>query len=85
MYSISNMIPDIEVAEADFTASRTLTLRHNVTDGKLLTGDVNEVLTHVKRLWGYQVKLVSVEDKGAGSGTILKTYQTDGIPQLEID
>ncbi len=85
MYSISNMIPDIEVAEADFTASRTLTLRHNVTDGKLLTGDVNEVLTHVKRLWGYQVKLVSVEDKGAGSGIILKTYQTDNIPQLEID
>ena len=79
------MIPDIEVAEADFTATRQLTLRHNIIDGKLLTSDVNEVLTHIKRLWGYQVRLISVADQGGGSGTIMKTYQTDNVPQLEIE
>jgi stage V sporulation protein R len=84
MYNISNMIPDIEVADADFTATRQLTLRHNITDGKLLTGDVNEVLTHIKRLWGYQVKLISVDGQ-SGNDTIMKTYQTDNIPQLEIE
>jgi len=84
MYNISNMIPDIEVADADFTATRQLTLRHNIIDGKLLTGDVNEVLTHIKRLWGYQVKLISVDGQ-SGNDTIMKTYQTDNIPQLEIE
>jgi spore cortex formation protein SpoVR/YcgB (stage V sporulation) len=50
----------------------------------LLTGDVNEVLTHIKRLWGYQVRLISVDGQ-SGNDTIMKTYQTDNIPQLEIE
>ena len=60
-------------------------MRHNTIDSKLLTNDVNEVLTHIKRLWGYQVKLVSVDGRDAGTGVILKTYQTDNVPQLEIE
>jgi spore cortex formation protein SpoVR/YcgB (stage V sporulation) len=80
MYSISSMIPDIEVADAAFTSGRQLSLRHNATNGKALTEDAQEVLTHVKRLWGYQVKLQSVSE-----GAIIKSYQTDSIPQLEIE
>jgi stage V sporulation protein R len=81
---VSNMIPDIEVAEADFTSSRALTLRHNAVNGKSLTKDAQEVLKHVKRLWGYQVKLLSVDDRDPGGSVILTTYETDKSPQLEI-
>jgi len=84
MYNVSNMIPDIEVAEADFTSSRALTLRHNAVNGKSLTKDAQEVLKHVKRLWGYQVKLLSVDDRDPGGSVILTTYETDKSPQLEI-
>ena len=39
----------------------------------------NNVLTHVKRLWGYQVILHSIEN-----GKIKANYSTGSEPQLEI-
>jgi len=82
MYNISNLIPDIEVADADFTASRTLTLRHNVVNGRLLDRSTDEMLKHVKRLWGYTVKLESIDT--LTGDRILRAYQTNTLPALEI-
>ena len=80
MYEIGNLIPDIQVSDADFKGDRTLTLRHNVIDGKLLNNTTDDVLKHVKRLWGYPVKLESRQE-----GVILKSYRTSETPQLEIE
>ena len=40
----------------------------------------DDVLKHVKRLWGYPVKLESRQE-----GVILKSYRTSETPQLEIE
>ena len=81
MYNISNLIPDIEVADADFTASRTLTLRHNVVNNKLLDRNTDEMIKHIKRLWGYTVKLESID---TAADKVLRSYQTNTLPTLEI-
>jgi spore cortex formation protein SpoVR/YcgB (stage V sporulation) len=81
MYNISNLIPDIEIADADFTASRTLTLRHNVVNNKLLDRNTDEMLKHIKRLWGYTVKLESID---TSDDKVLRAYQTNTLPTLEI-
>lgn len=78
-YEIGNMIPDIQVHDAKFKGDRTLILHHNVNNGKSMDKYTNNVLTHVKRLWGYQVILHSIEN-----GKIKANYSTGSEPQLEI-
>jgi len=73
------MIPDIQVHDAKFKGDRTLILHHNVNNGKSLDKYTNNVLTHVKRLWGYKVILHSIEN-----GKIKENYSTSSEPQLEI-
>ena len=75
------MFPDIEIADADFKASRTLTLRHNVVNNKLLDRNTDEMLKHIKRLWGYTVKLESIDTT---TDKVLRSYQTNTLPTLEI-
>ena len=78
-YEVGNMIPDIQVQGALFKGDRSLILQHNINNGKILKG-ANNVLTHIKRLWGYPVKLECREN-----GTLSKIFSTGSQTQLEIE
>lgn len=57
-YVTAAMIPDIQVTEADVTESRKLTMTHYSFNGRRLDKNTAEqVLTHVQKLWGYDVEI----------------------------
>lgn len=60
-YDIANLEPDIQVVDTDLRGDRELKLRHTVHDGILLEEkNRDEVLKHLKYLWGYEVTLDGV-------------------------
>jgi stage V sporulation protein R len=60
-YDIANR-PDIQVVDADMMGDRHLRLHHNVNEGRLLDDDTRDlVLTHIRRLWGYDVSLADID------------------------
>lgn len=64
-YNIGYVIPDIQVVHVDKWGDRTMTLRHfMVNNVPLNTEQTVETLAHAKELWGYNVKLESVDDDG---------------------
>ena len=63
------IVPDIQVANYNRNGDRSLTLRHQVLRGRpLASDDADEVLKHLGRLWGFTVRLESVDGEG-GSDT----------------
>ncbi len=63
--NIANVIPDIQVINVDLWGDRTMTLRHNMINGMPLnTEQTVETLQHLTSLWGYNVKLESVNTVG---------------------
>lgn len=69
-YSLSNREPDIQVVDADIRGDRLLILEHKMVDGKLLHKDIEIVLKHIGKLWGYDVFLES----NGPDGETVKTY-----------
>lgn len=62
-YNFGYMIPDIQVFNVDRWGDRTLTLRHFMVNRKPLEPETTtETLKHVAFLWGYDVKLESVDE-----------------------
>ena len=61
-YDLSTHEPDIQVVDADLRGDRRLELRHTMRDGVPLAQPArDQVLQHVRQLWGYDVNLVSAE------------------------
>ncbi|MBN9029573.1 MAG: SpoVR family protein [Rhizobiales bacterium 63-7] len=61
--------PDIQVTDVDLLGDRQLRLRHTIKSGMLLEeANRNATLTHIRRLWGYEVSLAGVD---ATSGATL--------------
>ncbi|UWQ79936.1 SpoVR family protein [Leisingera sp. S132] len=61
-YDLAYLEPDIQVTDADLRGDRELKLTHTVRDGiHLDDDDQEEVLKHLRRLWGYDVRLDAVE------------------------
>ncbi|MBY6140311.1 SpoVR family protein [Leisingera daeponensis] len=61
-YDLAYLEPDIQVTDADLRGDRELKLTHTVRDGiHLDEDDQEEVLKHLRRLWGYDVRLDAVE------------------------
>lgn len=79
MHEINNLVPDIQVWNADLKGDRVLMLRHNAYKGKILDKDVVKVLEYIKRLWGYQVVLETWDDD-----VKIDSYETTKKPQLSI-
>lgn len=75
-YSISKREPDIQVYNVNLKGDRTLRLRHNVYNGITLGKYTEEVLKHVRSLWGYGVSLESVD---AFNNAILASYELRSI------
>jgi spore cortex formation protein SpoVR/YcgB (stage V sporulation) len=63
-YNLSQQEPDIQIYNVNVRGDRSLTLQHVLNDRRPLNGEVNEMLRHVHRLWGYDVHLHSVEPEG---------------------
>ena len=62
-YNRDNQVPDIQVYRYDHSGDRSLTLRHRQHRGRPLDNEASEVLKHVARLWGFNVRLETVDEK----------------------
>ena len=60
-YNLGQREPNIQVHKVDVFGDRSLTLRHYMHDRRPLGGTTKEMLRHIARLWGYVVRLESVD------------------------
>ncbi len=64
-YDLGRREPNIQVWSADVFGDRSLTLRHYQHDRRPLEeASTAEMLRHVARLWGYTVRIESVDEAG---------------------
>ncbi len=55
-------VPDVQVVRFDRNGDRSLTLRHQRRRGRPLTEATAEVVAHLRRLWGFAVRLETWEN-----------------------
>jgi spore cortex formation protein SpoVR/YcgB (stage V sporulation) len=63
-YNLGNREPDIQVHRVDLRGDRSLTLRHTQHQRRPLDESADEVLRHVARLWGFDVRLETASEDG---------------------
>ena len=63
-YNLGNREPNIQVWNVDVYGDRSLTLRHFMHDRRPLGDTTQEMLRHIGRLWGYAVRIESVDEDG---------------------
>ena len=64
-YNLGSREPNIQVWSVDVRGDRSLTLRHTQHNRRPLEpNSADEVLKHIGRLWGFDVRLESVDDHG---------------------
>lgn len=63
-YNLGNIDPDIQVFSVDKRGDRSLTLRYTERNRRPLHKSNQEVLKHLYRLWGFPVKLESINPQG---------------------
>ena len=63
-YNLGSLEPDIQVWSVDTRGDRSLTLRHFQHNRRPLADSAEEVLKHVHRLWGFTVRLETVDERG---------------------
>ena len=62
-YDVAYRDADIQIVDVDLAGDRKLMLQHRVLDGVVLEeDDTDKVLQHVADLWGYDVRLVELEE-----------------------
>lgn len=70
-YNLGSREPNIQVWSVNLRGDRSLTLRHFMHQRRPLGKTTDEVLKHVCRLWGFDVRLESVDQQGQ----ILQTHE----------
>jgi len=70
-YNLGNREPNIQVYNVNVRGDRCLTLRHYMHNQRPLGESTDEVLKHVHRLWGFDVRLESVTP----DNEVVKSYQ----------
>jgi stage V sporulation protein R len=63
-YNLSSNEPNIEVYNVDINGDRSLTIKHTPCNNIPLAKNTPQVLKHLHHLWGFTVKLQSVDEKG---------------------
>jgi stage V sporulation protein R len=63
-YNLGSREPNIQVYSVDHRGDRSLTLRHTRYNRKPMSDDTLEVLKHLHRLWGFKIRLESVDEDG---------------------
>jgi spore cortex formation protein SpoVR/YcgB (stage V sporulation) len=63
-YNLGNREPNIQVFDVDRRGDRSLTLRHFRHNRRPLGDSTDEMLLHIRRLWGFDVRLEAVDEQG---------------------
>jgi len=63
-YNLGNREPNIQVHRVDRRGDRSLTMRHTQYNRRELDDSTDEVLRHLARLWGFDVRLETVLENG---------------------
>ncbi len=63
-YNLGSNEPDIQVYNVDLRGDRSLTLRHTLFQRRPLDKSADEVLKHTARLWGFDVRLETIDERG---------------------
>ena len=63
-YNLSMNEPDIQIWDTDIRGDRSLVLRYTPFQGTPLADSYREVMKHLHRLWGFNVRLESVDEHG---------------------
>ena len=63
-YNLGSREPNIQVFNVDRRGNRSLTLRHFSHNRRPLGGSLDEMLRHIRRLWGFAVRLETLDDQG---------------------
>ena len=61
-YNLGSQEPNSQVYEVNHRGDRSLTLVHNRYNRKPLGTNVDEMLRHVHRLWGFDVRLYTIHE-----------------------
>ena len=70
-YKRENGVPDIQVVRYVRDSDRSLTLRHFMARNRpLKMEEAQEVMKHLSRLWGFTVRLESVDAAGEVKSTL---------------
>ncbi|OBS08432.1 SpoVR family protein [Acidihalobacter prosperus] len=64
-YNLGSREPDIQIYDVDRRGDRSLTLRHTRHNRRELGESTDEVLRHLARLWGFDVRLETVFEDGS--------------------
>jgi len=62
-YNLSKREPNIQVHNVDRNGDRSLTLRHTIHNRQPLDKSLMDVMKHLTRLWGFTVKLETIDEK----------------------
>jgi stage V sporulation protein R len=63
-YNLGTREPNIQVYNVNRRGDRSLILRHFAHQRRPLGDSVEEMLRHIRRLWGFTVRLETVDDRG---------------------
>ena len=61
-YNLGSREPNIQVHKVNLRGDRSLTLRYHQYNRRPLNDDTDEVLKHIARLWGFSVRLETVNE-----------------------
>ena len=75
---MSQLEPNIQITKVDVNGDRSLTLEYTPHAEIPLANNIDEMLRHIYRLWGFDVKLMEHCDKG-------QNKLLAQCPQPEID
>jgi stage V sporulation protein R len=74
-YNLGNREPNIQVWSVNTHGDRALTLRHTQFLRRPLNQQTDEMLKHVARLWGFDVRLETVTPDGTVLGTLERKWE----------
>ena len=63
-------VPDVQILQYDRDGDRSLALRHNQRRGRPLSDAAEKVVVHLRRLWGFPVRLETWEDDARIEGEL---------------
>jgi spore cortex formation protein SpoVR/YcgB (stage V sporulation) len=63
-YNLGTREPNIQIFNVDRRGDRSLTLRHFRHNRRPLGESVDEMLRHIRRLWGFTVRLEALDEQG---------------------
>ncbi len=74
-YNLGNREPNIQVWSVDTHGDRAMTLRHTQFQRRPLNQQTEEVLKHVARLWGFDIRLETLDPHGVVTGTLERKWE----------